>query len=126
LEFFFPGTNVPFFNGIFFSGVWFENFLNLKGYVFVYVLRIAGRKISVKGVYVFEDQGWYGLVALDGGYLLVYFLLGYDVTLGSCEGYSVGCLSVPDVFLLTKKLYKDLCRMGVSFVRFHPHSSQNT
>jgi len=57
-------------------------------------------------IYVFEDQGWYGLVALDGGYLLVYFLLGYDVTLGSCEGYSVGCLSVPDVFFLTKKLYK--------------------
>jgi hypothetical protein len=27
-------------------------------------------------IYVFEDQGWYGLVALDGGYLLVYFLLG--------------------------------------------------
>jgi hypothetical protein len=57
-------------------------------------------------IYVFEDQGWYGLVALDGGYLLVYFLLGYDVTLGSCEGYSVGCLSVPDVFFLTTKLYK--------------------
>jgi hypothetical protein len=56
-------------------------------------------------IYVFEDQGWYGLVALDGGYLLVYFLLGYDVTVGSCEGYSVGCLSVPDVFFLTKKLY---------------------
>ena len=52
-------------------------------------------------IYVFEDQGWYGLVALDGGYLLVYFLLGYDVTLGSCEGYSVGSLSVPDVFFLT-------------------------
>jgi hypothetical protein len=34
------------------------------------------------------------------------FFLGYDVTLGSCEGYSVGCLSVPDVFFLTKKLYK--------------------
>ena len=59
-----------------------------------------------KDIYVYEDQGWYGLVALDGGYLLVYFLLGYDVTLGSCEGYSVGCLSVPDVFFLTKKLYK--------------------
>ena len=57
-------------------------------------------------IYVFEDQGWYGLVALDGGYFLVYFLLGYDVTSQSCEGYSVGCLSVPDVFFLTKKLYK--------------------
>jgi hypothetical protein len=56
-----------------------------------------------EGIYVFEDQGLYGLVALDGGYLLVYFLLGYDVTLGSCEGYSVGSLSVPDVFFLTKK-----------------------
>jgi hypothetical protein len=51
-----------------------------------------------KDIYVYEDQGWYSLVPLDGGYLLVYFLLGYDVTLGSCEGYSVGCLSVPDVF----------------------------
>ena len=59
-----------------------------------------------KDIYVYEDQGWYSLVTLDGGYLLVYFLLGYDVTLGSCEGYSVGCLSVPDVFFLTKKLYK--------------------
>ena len=49
---------------------------------------------------------WYGLVALDGGYLLVYFLLGYDVTSRSSEGCSVGCSSVPDVFFLTKKMYK--------------------
>ena len=57
-------------------------------------------------IYVFEDQGWYGLVALDGGYLLVYFLWGSDRTSQSGEGYSGGCLSVPDVFFLTKKLYK--------------------
>ena len=49
MEIFFPGTNVPFFNGIFFGGVWFETFLNLKGCVFVYVPQSAGRKISVKG-----------------------------------------------------------------------------
>jgi hypothetical protein len=34
---------------MFFGGVWFETFLNLKGCVFVYVPMIAGRKISVKG-----------------------------------------------------------------------------
>ncbi len=86
----------------------------------MYVPRIAGRKISVErgvgsgwrrggmdeDIYVFEDQGWYGLVALDGGYLLVYFLWDWDISLGSCERHSVGCLSVPDVFFLTKKLYK--------------------
>ncbi len=33
--------------------------------------------------------GWYGLVAQVGGYLLVYFLLGSDVTSGSSRGYSV-------------------------------------
>ena len=57
-------------------------------------------------IYVFEDQGWYGLVALDGGYLLVYFLWDWDITSRSSEGYSVGCLSVPDVFFLPQKLYK--------------------
>jgi hypothetical protein len=92
----------------------------LKGCVFVYVPRIAGRKISVErgvgsgwrrggmdeDIYVFEDQGWYGLVALDGGYLLVYFLLDCDITSVSSEGYSGGCLSVTDGIFLTKKLYK--------------------
>ncbi len=57
-------------------------------------------------IYVFEDQGWYGLVALDGGYLLVYFLWGCDRSSQSSEEYRGGCLSVPDVFFLTKKLYK--------------------
>ena len=33
---------------MFFGGVWFETFLNLKGCVFVYVPLIAGRKLSVK------------------------------------------------------------------------------
>ncbi len=42
-------------------------------------------------IYVFEDQGWYGLVALDGGYLLVFFLLGYNVTLGRVF-VSAGCI----------------------------------
>ena len=45
-----PGTNVPFFNGIFFSRVVVGNFSNLKGCMFVYVPKKAGRKISVKGV----------------------------------------------------------------------------
>ncbi len=49
LEFFFPGTKVPFLNGIFFSGGVVWNFLNLKGYVFVYVLHVSGHEISVKG-----------------------------------------------------------------------------
>jgi hypothetical protein len=53
-------------------------------------------------IYVFEDQGRYGLVALVGGYLLVYFLLDYDITSGSSEGYSGGCLSVPDGIFLTE------------------------
>jgi hypothetical protein len=57
-------------------------------------------------IYVFEDQGWYGLLTLDGGYLLVYFLWGSDRTSQSGEGYSGGCLSVPDVFFLPQKLYK--------------------
>ena len=57
-------------------------------------------------IYVFEDQGWYGLVALDGGYLLVYFLWGSDRTSQSSEVYSGGCLFVPDVFFLPEKLYK--------------------
>ncbi len=97
--------------------------------MFVYVPRIAGRKISVErgvgsgwrrggmaeDIYVFEDQGWYGLVALDGGYLLVYFLWGWDITSRSGEGYSGGCLSVPDVFFLTKKLYKALVPDGCVF-----------
>ncbi len=39
----------PFLTAFFFRGVWFETFLNLKGCVFVYVPRIVGRKISVKG-----------------------------------------------------------------------------
>jgi hypothetical protein len=39
---------------------------------------------------VCEGQRWYCLVALVGGYLLVYFLLDCDVTSGSNEGYSVG------------------------------------
>ncbi len=114
LEFFFPGTNVPFCNGIFFSGVcglehseferlcvcvrttsiWSQNFIE----------RDVGsgwrRGGMAEDICVFEDQGWYGLVALDGGYLLVYFLLGCDITSRSSEGYSTGCLSVPDVFFL--------------------------
>ena len=49
LQFFFPGTNVPFFNSIFFSGGVVWNFLNLKGCVFVYVPHASGHKISVKG-----------------------------------------------------------------------------
>ena len=49
LEFFFPGTNVPYFNDIFFSGVRVGTFLNLKGCVFVYVPHVSGHKISVKG-----------------------------------------------------------------------------
>jgi hypothetical protein len=32
---------------------------------------------------VCEDQGWYCLVALVGDYLLVYFLLHYDITSGN-------------------------------------------
>jgi hypothetical protein len=40
----------PFSTAFFFRGVWFETFLNLKGCVFMYVPRIAGRKISVKGM----------------------------------------------------------------------------
>lgn len=39
----------PFSTAFFFRGVWFETFLNLKGCVFVYVPRNAGRKISGKG-----------------------------------------------------------------------------
>ncbi len=46
--FFFSGTNVPLYNGIFFSGGAGWNFLNLKG-VFVYVPHVSGHKISVKG-----------------------------------------------------------------------------
>jgi hypothetical protein len=53
----------------------------------VFVPHVSGHKISVKGelgvggggeegLKKFEDQGWYGLVVLDGGYLLVYFLWG--------------------------------------------------
>ena len=63
-------------------------------------------------IYVFEDQGWYGLVALDGGYLLVYFLWGSDRKSQSSEGYSGRCLSVPDVFFLPEKLYKALVPDG--------------
>jgi len=43
----------------------------------------------VEDVYFCEDRGWYCLVALVGDYLLVYFLLDYDVSSGSTEGYSV-------------------------------------
>ena len=57
-------------------------------------------------IYVFEDQGWYGLVALDGGYLLVYFLWDWDVTLM--------------YFFSLKNCTRRLCRTGASFVRFHP------
>ncbi len=38
-------------------------------------------------IYIFEDQGWYCLVAVVGGYLLVYFLLDCDITSGSSEGF---------------------------------------
>ncbi len=61
---------------------------------------------------VFEDQGWYGLVALDVVYVLVHFLLVCDITPRSSEGYSAGCLSVPDVFFLAEKLYKALVPDG--------------
>jgi hypothetical protein len=57
-------------------------------------------------IYVCEDQGWYCLVALVDGYLQVYFLLDCDITSGSNEGYSGGCLSEPDGIFLTEKLYK--------------------
>ena len=57
-------------------------------------------------IHVCEDQGWYCLVDLVGDYLLVYFLLDCDITSGSSEGYSGGCLSVPDGIFLTEKLCK--------------------
>ncbi len=44
-----------------------------------------------KDIYVFEDQGWYCLVVLVGDYLLIYFLLDYDITSGTSEGSSGGC-----------------------------------
>ncbi len=43
----------------------------------------------VEDVYVCEGRRWYGLVALVDDYLLVYFLLGSDVSSGSTEGYRV-------------------------------------
>jgi len=43
----------------------------------------------VEDVYVCEGRRWCGLVALVDGYLLVYFLLGSDVSSGSTEGYRV-------------------------------------
>jgi hypothetical protein len=49
-----------------------------------------------EGIYVFEDQGWYGLVVVDGGYLLVYFLW-------VCE---------TDVFFFPEKLYSALVPDG--------------
>jgi hypothetical protein len=56
-------------------------------------------------IYVCENQGWYCLVVLVGGYLLVYFLLDYDVTSGSSEGYGVGVGQVPEGIFLPEKLY---------------------
>jgi hypothetical protein len=46
----------------------------------------------VDDVYVWEDGGWYVLVAQVGGYLLVYFFVWSDVTPGSTRGYSVDLL----------------------------------
>ena len=79
-------------------------------------------------IYVFEDQGWYGLVALDGGYLLVYFLLGSDVTSGSTRGYSVGLLLYRmQIFSLKLNINCTihLCRKGVSFSRFRNFPDYN-
>ena len=68
----------------------------------MYVPHVSGHKISVKGAlgvggggeeglktYVFQDQGWYGLVSLDGDYLLVYFFLWFD--LNNMENKRVQC-----------------------------------
>ena len=46
----------------------------------------------VDDVYVWEDGGWYLLVAQVGVYLLVYFFVWSDVTPGSTGGYSVDLL----------------------------------
>ena len=43
----------------------------------------------VEDVYVCEGRRWYGIVALVDDYLLVYFLLGSDVSSGSTKGYNV-------------------------------------
>jgi hypothetical protein len=48
----------------------------------------------VEDIYVCEDRGWYVLVTLVGGYLLVYFFLWSDVTHGE-QGdtvYGSGCV----------------------------------
>jgi hypothetical protein len=75
----------PFSTAFFFGGCVLElsEFERLS--VCVRTARIWSQNFSERGVgsgwrrggraediYVFEDQGWYGLVALDGGYLLVY------------------------------------------------------
>jgi hypothetical protein len=52
---------------------------------------------------IYVCEGWYGLVALAGGYLLVYFLLDSDITSGNSEGYTGGGSSVPDGIFLTDK-----------------------
>ena len=69
----------------------------------------------VEDVYVCEDRGWYCLVAVVGGYLLVYFLLDYDVTSGSTEGYSVDVDQCRMEFFSLKNRPMYLVRTGASF-----------
>jgi hypothetical protein len=53
----------PFSTAFFFREVWFETFLNLKGFVFVYVPRIAGRKFRWKEALGVGGGGEEGLKA---------------------------------------------------------------
>jgi hypothetical protein len=69
-------------------------------------------------IYVFEDQGWYGLVTLDGGYLLVYFLWDWDIT-SVVRDIVWGICQCRMYFFSLKNCTRRLCRTGASFVRFH-------
>jgi hypothetical protein len=55
-----------------------------------------GREVWFQTYTSGRDRGWYGLVDQVGDYLLVYFLLGSDVTSGNSRRYSVGVRFVPD------------------------------
>ena len=51
----------------------------------------------VEDIYVCEDRGWYCLVALVSGYLLVYFFLSNDGNSMEKKGVQCGGPFVPDV-----------------------------